>query len=435
MPSIVIQTVENTSETLFQRSVKFGGPSPTLAINEQSRILEQSGKTVYKLGFGQSPFPVPTEVVQSLRENAHQKDYLPVMGFSQLRESVAQFYLRQKIVIEPSQVMIGPGSKELIFLCQMALKASLLLPSPSWVSYEPQALLLERPVFWINTQIENDWKLKAKDLALACQKIEGTKLLILNYPNNPTGNTYTDAELAEIAYIAQREDLLIISDEIYSLLNFNRKNITSIANHCPEKSILSSGLSKWAGAGGWRLGTFVFPKSQKALQQKVASMASETFSCVSAPIQYAAVQAFKGSPNISEYQEDSRAILNLIGNYVAERLIRMKVICPKPQGGFYVFPSFENHRGKLESLGIHNSKQLCDHLLQHLGIALLPGVAFGRPEKELSLRLSYVDFDGAQILEHLQQNKNGLQDPNTTEQFFPKISKAMNLLERFLLNS
>lgn len=431
-----------TMSTVFQRKASFGKPSPTLLINEQSRALEKEGKTIYKLGFGQSPFPVPAEVVEVLRENAYQKDYLPVMGLYPLREAVARFYQiyqrqgsyeGQGNSIETNQVMIGPGSKELIFLTQLALKASLLLPSPSWVSYEPQAALLNLETYWISTQIENDWKLKAEDLETACRAVKGPKLLILNYPNNPTGNSYNKEELKEFAEIANRENLFILSDEIYSLLNFNTKNIDSIANHCPEKTIISSGLSKWAGAGGWRLGTFVFPKSQKKLQQAIGAMASETFSCVSAPIQYAAVKAFEESPTIKTYQKNSRAILSFVASYVVQRLENLKVKCPVPLGGFYVFPSFENHRPLLESKGIKTSTQLCDFLLKELGIALLPGIAFGRPEKELTVRLSYVDFDGAVLLKEVEENGMILKGEVVMKQYFPKIYEAMNLLEGLLV--
>lgn len=418
--------------TVFQRKSSLGKPSPTLLINEQSRTLEKEGKTIYKLGFGQSPFPVPIEVVDVLKQNAYQKDYLPVMGLYQLRETVAHFYQRQGISVDAAQVMVGPGSKELIFLTQFALKASLLLPSPSWVSYEPQAALLNLPTYWINTQIENDWKLQAKDLDIACKSVEGPKLLILNYPNNPTGNNYTNEELAAFAEIAKREDLFILSDEIYSLLNFNKKNITSIANHCPEKTIISSGLSKWAGAGGWRLGTFVFPKSLEKLQQAIGAMASETFSCVSAPIQYAAVKAFEESPTIKTYQKNSQAILSFVASYVAKQLKALNVECPIPKGGFYVFPSFENHRASLETMGIRTSTQLCDYLLTELGIALLPGLAFGRPEEELTVRLSYVDFDGTALLKQIEENDLVLEGEAVVELHFPQIYKAMELLEGLL---
>ena len=168
-------------------------PSATLLINERSKALMNEGKKVYRLGFGQSPFPVPNEVVQALRDNAHQKDYLPVRGLPALCEAVAAFNKRTLgIDCEANQVMIGPGSKELIFSLQMAFNGDLLLPSPSWVSYEPQANMLNKKTWWIDTEESEGWKIKPSAIDQICNRVFNPhRLLILNYPNNPVGNTYS----------------------------------------------------------------------------------------------------------------------------------------------------------------------------------------------------------------------------------------------------
>ena len=161
-------------------------PSATLAINELSLQLMAKGKKVYRLGFGQSPFPVPQEIVEALQENAFRKDYLPVRGLADLRVAVADFNGRTLgIETTASQVMIGPGSKELIYGLLLATEASLLLPSPSWVSYEPQAILAGKAVYWLDTKPKDNWCLTAKQLEVNCAQIKGPKVLILNYPNNP----------------------------------------------------------------------------------------------------------------------------------------------------------------------------------------------------------------------------------------------------------
>ncbi|MEM6732001.1 MAG: aminotransferase class I/II-fold pyridoxal phosphate-dependent enzyme, partial [Myxococcota bacterium] len=128
------------------------GPSATLAINEHSRALEAAGRNVFKLGLGQSPFPVPPRVVEALRNHAAEKDYLPVRGLPALREAVAEFHRRSDgIDRAETSVLIGPGSKELMFLLQLAFDGTTLLPAPSWVSYEPQARITLRPVVRIDT--------------------------------------------------------------------------------------------------------------------------------------------------------------------------------------------------------------------------------------------------------------------------------------------
>ena len=130
-------------------------PSATLAINEHSHALAAQGREVFHLGFGQSPFPVPDNVVASLQANAHQKAYLPTQGLPDLRESVAEYMRRnQGVDCGAEQVLVGPGSKELMFLLQLAYSSELLLPAPTWVSYAPQASILGRRTHWIQCELE-----------------------------------------------------------------------------------------------------------------------------------------------------------------------------------------------------------------------------------------------------------------------------------------
>jgi len=233
-------------------------PSATLVINERSNELVAKGKKIYKLGFGQSPFPVPETVVNALKENAHQKDYLPVKGLFPLRQAIANYHHRKfEINCSADDVLIGPGSKELLFLLQMIYQGKLLLPQPSWVSYEPQAHLANKEFHWLSTKQENGYLLDGKTLAEYCQKDMGvSKMMILNYPSNPAGSTLTITQLKEVASVARKHKILIISDEIYGDVHHTGQH-KSIAKYYPEGTIVSSGLSKWCGAGGWRLGTFV----------------------------------------------------------------------------------------------------------------------------------------------------------------------------------
>ena len=229
--------------------------SATLLINERSNELIKQGKTVYKLGLGQSPFPVPGIVQEALRRNAHQKDYLPVKGLLPLREAIAEFNFRyQGIKCSPSDIIIGPGSKELIFILQLVYYGELIIPTPSWVSYSPQARIAGRHVNWVPTSEDNDWRLSPEKLDLICRSDPNRpRVVILNYPSNPTGSTYPKTRLKKLADVARKYNLILISDEIYGLLDHSGEHV-SIAQYYPEGTIISSGLSKWAGAGGWRLG-------------------------------------------------------------------------------------------------------------------------------------------------------------------------------------
>ena len=133
-------------------------PSATLAINEESEKLKRSGKKVYKFGFGQSPFPIPESVISELKSNANKHNYLPMQGLEELREEIANFLNKNnKNDFNKEDILIGPGTKELMFLTQIAFKGEVLLPAPSWVSYQPQAFIAKNKVHWIQTTSNSDW--------------------------------------------------------------------------------------------------------------------------------------------------------------------------------------------------------------------------------------------------------------------------------------
>ena len=426
-----------TSNTLsgLNPAIRDLQPSATLLINERSRMLQKEGQSVYRLGFGQSPFPVPREVVESLQRYAHEKDYLPVKGLADLRAAVAGFNNRTLgIDSSADDILIGPGSKELIFLLQLAYQGELLLPSPSWVSYEPQAQINQKKVNWISTTATDGWCLRAEALEAAClQTSTKQKLLILNYPNNPTGTTYQSDQLEAIADVARRHGVLVLSDEIYGELHHSGQH-QSLASYYPEGTIISGGLSKWCGAGGWRLGTFTFPSSYRWLLEVMAVIASETFSAVSAPIQYAAVTAFRGSPAIETYLDHSRQILKAAGHYVYRELKEAGLSMPAPQGGFYLIPDFSFFQDQLEAKGIYSSLALCESMLLETGVALLPGSVFGRPDHELTTRLSFVDFNGQKALDALKNEPYKTPNEVFIREYCPKLVTAVGNIRSWLKN-
>ena len=140
-------------------------PSSTLAINETSRKLEEQGKKIFKFGFGQSPFKVPVDVVEELKNNAHQNQYLPMQGLSKLRDAVAKYTsVKKNFNYKSENVIIGPGSKELMFLLHIIFDGEIILPAPSWVSYAPQAILGRNKVKILQTKAENNWFPTAKEI-------------------------------------------------------------------------------------------------------------------------------------------------------------------------------------------------------------------------------------------------------------------------------
>jgi aspartate aminotransferase len=300
-------------------------------------------------------------------------------------------------------VLIGPGSKELMFLLQLVYYGDLVIPTPSWVSYAPQARIIGRNVRWLKTDSEDNWRLMPDQLAALCREDpDRPRIVIINYPSNPTGSTYSAKRLKELAQVAREYRVVLLSDEIYGELHFKGQHV-SIARFYPEGTIVSSGLSKWCGAGGWRLGTFTFPRSLAWLRDAMSAVASETFTSTSAPIQYAAVRAFQGGIEIERYLWRSRRILGALGRWGAKRLAAAGLSVNAPAGAFYLFPDFRGLRDKLHARGIDDSVTLCARLLEETGVAILPGSDFGRPPHELTARVAYVDFDGARALAAAEQ--------------------------------
>ncbi|GAB4361918.1 MAG: pyridoxal phosphate-dependent aminotransferase [Gammaproteobacteria bacterium] len=373
--------------------------SATLAINERCAQLRAEGRDVFRLGLGQSPFPVAAPVVQELRANAHQKDYLPVKGLPQLREAVANYHRRQEgVEYSSDDILIGPGSKELMFLVQLVYYGDLVIPTPSWVSYAPQATIIGRHIRWVPTRPQDGWRITPEGLDALCHRDpRRPRIVILNYPNNPSGMTYSLRELEAVAEVARRYRVILLSDEIYGEVQFNGQH-ASIARFYPEGTIISAGLSKWCGAGGWRLGTFAFPSNLRWLLDAMAVVASETFTSTSAPIQHAAVRAYEGGIEIERYLWNSRRVLGRLGTECARRLQAARVAVDTPEGGFYLFPDFSPFADRLAKRGIHGSADLCERLLDETGVAILPGSEFGRPADELTARIAFVDFDGARAL-------------------------------------
>ena len=407
---------------MIKDTIKNLNLSATLKINEKSKVIESQGKNIIKFGFGQSPFPVPNIIVEELKKNAHEKSYLPTQGLDKLRESIANYESKKKNYnFDSNQVIIGPGTKELMFLMHLSFDGEVLLPSPSWVSYKPQSIIAKNNYHWIKTSAENNWFPLAGEIEKIVIKNPDKKyILFLNSPNNPSGQVCKN--LNEISEIIKKYNILVLSDEIYSELAFE-ENYISIFEHCPEQVIISNGLSKWCGAGGWRLGYFIIPKIKIDLIKSIKVLASETFSAVSSPIQYAAISAFEG--NHDSYILKSKKILKAVGEYVYKNLKSNNVVMNKPMGGFYLMPEFLNKK-------FNSSSMLCDEILAKLNIALLPGSDFGFDEKRMITRLSFTDFDGENFMNNVKLDTD-IKDENI-KLYAPKVVEGVNKLKSWVEN-
>ncbi|MEZ4584688.1 MAG: aminotransferase class I/II-fold pyridoxal phosphate-dependent enzyme, partial [Caldilineaceae bacterium] len=290
--SVVHQVPFNLSTSLV-RELK---PSPTLYINERVNEMWSQGQTVYHLGFGESRFPVHPKIQAALRANVHQKSYLAGQGLPELRTAAAAFYSRHMdMEIQPRQIIAGPGSKSLIYALQMALDAELILPTPSWVSYAPQAHLLNKPVHMIDATATDNYALHVDALDAVVRRVASpNKMLLITSPNNPTGQMYRPDELQALAAYCRANDVIVISDEIYGLVPHEHTEHISIARYYPEGTVVLSGLSKHLSLGGWRLGIAILPDHDagRRLMMAMRVVAGEIWSTPTGPVQYAGITAF-----------------------------------------------------------------------------------------------------------------------------------------------
>ena len=397
--------------------------SATLAINEKSKRLIKNGKKIYRFGFGQSPFQIPEKIVETLKINAHRKEYLPIQGLPELREKISK-YLQKRTGVNYSKdnILITPGSKEAMLLMHVAFNGEIITPAPSWVSYEPQAEIGTNKVHWLETSRENNWFPTANELENKLKTLGKKKnlILILNSPNNPSGTICNN--LKELAKISKKYNLIILSDEIYTDLSFDN-TYDSISKYYPGSTFISGGLSKWCGAGGWRLGFLAVPNGMKDFMKSLKSLASESYSTVNTPTQFAAVEAYKG--NYENYKLKVRRILNAVGTYVYNNLKSNKVLINPPQGAFYLMPEFKNKKYK-------TSSKLCEAILNETGVAMLPGSDFGFNPKRMLTRLSYTDFNGFEFFKNIS-NYNSISE-EMVKTYAPNVVEGVSKLSNWAKN-
>ena len=397
--------------------------SATLKINQTTKLMREAGEDVCHLGCAESPFPVPELLQQALRENTHHKSYLPGQGLPELREAVAGFFRKEfGYDVDMDRVFVGPGSKELLFDLLYLLEGPLLVPAPSWVSYGPQTRMLGKPVQSILTRRGNGYRLQAEELERVCQATEsGQKLLILNNPSNPSGSVHHAQELQELAEVCRQHHVIVIADEVYALVNFSDRPFVGMATLYPEGTVVTSGLSKAFSAGGWRLRVALLPEAMTDLAQPWGALVSETFSCTSAPIQYAAIPAFAEYETLRPEVERCVAIHRAAVKGMWQALLGIGLNCPEPEGAFYLFPDFEPFREKLAARNIHTSAALATQLLEKAKVAVLPGSAFYMSPEHLSVRVSPVDHTGTSY-----------ETGSEFGQTFPKMVEAAQRIGLFL---
>jgi aspartate aminotransferase len=404
--------------------------SPTLWANDLVWEKRSKGEEVYHMGFGESPFPVPERLERALADATHRKEYIQASGLPELHGTIRDYYRPLVgVYVDGCDLLTAPGSKLILYAVQSAVEGDLLLPVPSWVSYAPQAMMIGTDVVKVQTMLDDaGYHLSAGDIkeAIVRARRDGknpTKL-ILNYPNNPTGLTIPDAELREIAEVCIDEEILIISDEIYGLVSFEGE-YSSISKYAPENTVISTGLSKHLSLGGWRYGVGFIPREIDWLHGALCRFVSETWSCVSSPVQVAVKEAYRRHDDVEKHIEDCTAIHELMNKYISQGLKDCGIICGMAQGAFYNYPDFEPFREGMAKIGITTSQKLHEYLLKEYSLATLPGSAFGEDESVLTLRLSGCDYDGEAALKAYQGGED--LDNGFVAKYAPHIVKQVEI--------
>jgi aspartate aminotransferase len=369
--------------------------SATLAINEKVAEKRAWGHDIIHLGFGQASFPLHPKLSKALGKSAKHTDYAPVLGIEPLRCAIADYLqANRNFSCSADQIIVGPGSKPLLYALLQVLEGDLLLPLPCWVSYMPQAQLAGKRVIGVETDATDRTRITTTALSQALAKAHlvgaDPRILLLTSPNNPTGSMFDEADVKAIALWAKEHDFTVISDEIYAELAHGWRKHVSPAVFYPEGCIVTGGISKVFSAGGWRLGYAALPpgKSGQELRRGLQALASEIWSAASTPVQEAAVTAFVCDPEIESYISASAYLHGFMAKSLYTSLIQLGVKCPRPAGGFYIYANFGAWRLHLAQEGIETSEQLALYLLDKWNIATLPGSEFGDKPENLSLRLA-----------------------------------------------
>jgi aspartate aminotransferase len=364
-------------------------PSPTLATAAKAKAMKARGIDVVDFGVGEPDFDTPENVkeagIQAIRSGFTK--YTPAGGIDELKEAVIEKFRRDNgLLYEKSQVLISCGAKHSLYNIAEALfdpGDEIIIPSPYWVSYPDQVLLNDATPVIVETTEEEGFKLSASQLENA---ITGkTKALILNSPSNPTGLAYDKKTLEDIAAVAVKHNIYVISDEIYEKLiydGFTHTSIAALGAEIKDLTIVVNGVSKSHAMTGWRIGYAAGPKDVITAMANIQSQSTSNPASIS---QKAAVEALRGPQGfiqVMNVEFDKRR------KYMVDRLNRINgVSCLMPVGAFYAFPRVSALFGK-EANGkiIRNSSDLAALLLDEAKVALVSGDAFGA---DAYIRLSY----------------------------------------------
>jgi aspartate aminotransferase len=367
--------------------------SATLAANEVMDARRRRGEPVLPLGFGEAGLPAHRMLRGALARASGFNSYGPVAGHPALREAAARYWTRRGLPTEAASVIAGPGSKALLFGLMSAIGGDVAVCRPSWVSYAAQAGLAGRMAHFVRGHAgvpDADQLARTVTSARAAGRRIGS--VVVTLPDNPTGLLAPAAAVRALCSAARAHDLIIISDEIYrDLVHDPDAPFTSPAAICPERTVITTGLSKNLALGGWRLGVTRLPADGigPELRARLLGIGSEIWSAPAGPVQLAAALAFGEPPALAERIALSRRLHGTVARAVARRFAAAGAAVPAPQAAFYLWPDFSPLADVLLGRhGVTSDEGLAEVLLRDYGTVVLPGSAFGEESGRLRLRVA-----------------------------------------------
>lgn len=365
-------------------------PSPTLSLEAKAKAMRREGIDVISFSAGEPDFDTADGIKEAAIEaiNSGFTKYTPSSGIDELRQVVAENLAKNHgLYYKPDEVLISCGAKHSLYNISMALFEDgdeVIIPSPYWVTYPEQIFLSGGTPVIIETHQEDDFLLRHEDLESAINT--KTKGLILNTPSNPVGSAYDRSRLEQIAEIAVKHNIYVISDETYGDIvydGFKQVSIASLNKEIFKITIVVTGVSKTYAMTGWRIGYAAGPKEIINAMGNIQSQSTSNPTSIS---QKAALEALKGG-----YQDFISMMVERFDRrrkYIVGRLNNIEgFTCFMPKGSFYVFPNISGILGKkFNNNVIDSSVRFAEYLLNETRVAAVPGEAFGAPGY---MRLSY----------------------------------------------
>jgi aspartate aminotransferase len=355
-------------------------PSPTLAVTARAAELRAEGKDIIGLGAGEPDFDTPEHIkaaaIEALKKG--QTKYTAVDGTVELKNAIINKFKRENnLDYNKNQILVSCGAKHSLYnLFQATLNDGdeIIIPAPYWVSYPDMALLAGAKPVIIETTIADSFKITPEKLESAITA--KTRMLVFNSPSNPTGVSYSKAELAALGEVLLKHpDMLIVTDDIYEHILWGQDEFVNIVNACPdlyERTIVVNGVSKAYSMTGWRIGYVGGPETIIKGMKKIQSQSTSNASSMA---QAAAVAALDGDQT---YIEESTVVFKERHDFVLKSLEAIDgITCIPSEGTFYSFPDMN---GVIERLdGINNDIDLAEFFLEKAEVAMVPGSAFGAP--------------------------------------------------------